>query len=408
VRFSYASIGDGLEHNANRLVSLCREQETEPLHLVGHSLGGLLILAALERNKDLKVQRVVLIGSPYAGITAADALARSRIGEKMLGRTLNDWMRIPRPSIPNGAELGVIAGNVPFGLGRLVARLPKPNDGVVLVEETRVPGAERFDRAAHQSYRDVGLAGPWRMPPVLSCAMGPSGMRSGFLVTMVAASLSGCANIGYYFQAVGGQMEIWNRSRPIEKLVGDERTDARLRERLSLVLKVREFASRELALPDNQSYRKYADLQRPFAVWNVFATKEFSIAPVEWCFPFAGCVAYRGYFSEEGAGQFAAGLRSQGHDVFVAGIPAYSTLGWFDDPVLNTFIFYPDAEIARLTFHELAHQVVYVSGDTVFNESFATAVELEGVDRWLGRRAPGRSAPHLTPRRNTSAASSIW
>jgi len=142
VRFSYASIGDGLEHNANRLVSLCREQETEPLHLVGHSLGGLLILAALERNKDLKVQRVVLIGSPYAGITAADALARSRIGEKMLGRTLNDWMRIPRPSIPNGAELGVIAGNVPFGLGRLVAHLPKPNDGVVPVEETRVPGAK--------------------------------------------------------------------------------------------------------------------------------------------------------------------------------------------------------------------------------------------------------------------------
>jgi predicted aminopeptidase len=203
------------------------------------------------------------------------------------------------------------------------------------------------------------------------------------LVAVLIAGLSGCANIGYYFQAVGGQMEIWNRSRPIEKLVSDERTDARLRERLSLVLKVREFASRELALPDNQSYRKYADLQRPFAVWNVFATREFSIAPVEWCFPFAGCVAYRGYFSEQGAEQFAAGLRPQGHDAFVAGIPAYSTLGWFDDPVLNTYIFYPDAEIARLTFHELAHQVVYVSGDTVFNESFATAVELEGVDRWL-------------------------
>ena len=208
-------------------------------------------------------------------------------------------------------------------------------------------------------------------------------MRSVFLMTMVAVSLCGCANIGYYFQAVGGQMEIWNRSRPIEKLVSDERTDARLRERLSLALKVREFASRELALPDNQSYRKYADLQRPFAVWNVFATTEFSIAPVEWCFPFTGCVAYRGYFGEQDAGKFATGLRSQGHDVFVAGIPAYSTLGWFDDPVLNTFIFYPDAEIARLTFHELAHQVVYVSGDTVFNESFATAVELEGVNRWL-------------------------
>lgn len=210
-------------------------------------------------------------------------------------------------------------------------------------------------------------------------------MRSAFLMTMVAASLCGCANIGYYFQAVGGQMEIWNRSRPIEKLVSDERTDARLRERLSLVLKVREFASGELALPDNRSYRKYADLQRPFAVWNVFATREFSIAPVEWCFPIAGCVAYRGYFSEQGAERFAVGLRSQGHDAFVTGIPAYSTLGWFDDPALNTFIFYPDAEIARLTFHELAHQVAYVSGDTVFNESFATAVELEGVDRWLAR-----------------------
>ncbi|MGQ0579315.1 MAG: aminopeptidase [Betaproteobacteria bacterium] len=208
-------------------------------------------------------------------------------------------------------------------------------------------------------------------------------MRSPLLMTIAAASLCGCANIGYYFQAVGGQMEIWNRSRPIEKLVSDERTDSGLRERLSLALKVREFASLELALPDNQSYRNYADLQRPFAVWNVFATSEFSIAPVEWCFAFAGCVAYRGYFSEQDAEQFAAGLRSQGYDVFVAGIPVYSTLGWFDDPVLNTYIFSPDSEIARLTFHELAHQVVYVSDDTVFNESFATAVELEGVDRWL-------------------------
>ncbi|HWH47023.1 MAG TPA: aminopeptidase [Burkholderiales bacterium] len=210
-------------------------------------------------------------------------------------------------------------------------------------------------------------------------------MRSAFLASIVAASLCGCANIDYYYQAMGGQMEIWNRSRPIEALVKDSRIDPKLRERLVLVSRVREFASRELALPDNQSYRKYADLQRPFAVWNVFATREFSIAPVEWCFPFAGCVAYRGYFSEQGAQKFGAQLRPQGHDVFVAGIPAYSTLGWFDDPVLNTFIFWPDTEIARLTFHELAHQVSYVSGDTVFNESFATAVELEGVDRWLGR-----------------------
>ena len=142
MRFSYASVGDGLEHNADRLARLCREQGMAPLHLVGHSLGGLLILAALERNKDLKVQRVVLIGSPYAGMTAAIGLARYSIGEKMLGRTLNDWMRMPRPSIRNGVELGVIAGDVPIGLGRLVARLRKPNDGVALVDETRVPGAK--------------------------------------------------------------------------------------------------------------------------------------------------------------------------------------------------------------------------------------------------------------------------
>ncbi len=142
VRFSYSSIKYRLEQNADRLAKLCREQGTAPLHLVGHSLGGLLILAALERNRDLKAQRVVLIGSPYAGITAAVGLARSVTGARMLGRTLNDWMRIPRPAVPGGVELGVIAGDVPFGLGRLVADLPKPNDGVVCVEETHVPGAK--------------------------------------------------------------------------------------------------------------------------------------------------------------------------------------------------------------------------------------------------------------------------
>ncbi len=144
VRFSYASVGDNLERNADRLARLCREQGTEPLHLVGHSLGGLLILSAMERNPDLKVRRAVLIGSPYAGTTAAISLARSDVGKRMLGRTLRDWMRMPRPAIPNGVEVGVIAGNVPLGLGRLVARLPKPHDGVVLVDETRVPGAKDF------------------------------------------------------------------------------------------------------------------------------------------------------------------------------------------------------------------------------------------------------------------------
>ena len=140
-----------------------------------------------------------------------------------------------------------------------------------------------------------------------------------------------------------------------------------------------------MALPDNGSYRKYADLERPFVVWNVFAAGELSVAPKEWCFPFAGCVGYRGYFSQVRAEQFGEELQREGLDVFVTGIPAYSTLGWFDDPVLNTVMRYPDAQLAQLIFHELAHQVVYVPGDTMFNESFAVAVEMEGVDRWLAR-----------------------
>ncbi len=207
-----------------------------------------------------------------------------------------------------------------------------------------------------------------------------------FLAAVVCvAVLSGCSNLGYYYQAVEGQMQIWHRSRPIQRVIDDAKTPAQLRERLMQVLRMREFASKELELPDNGSYRKYADLERPYVVWNVFATAEFSVVPKQWCFVFAGCVSYRGYFSESGAQQFSTGLERDGLDVFVAGIPAYSTLGWFDDPVLNTVVRYPDAQLARLIFHELAHQVVYVPGDTVFNESFAVAVELEGVDRWLAR-----------------------
>lgn len=204
-------------------------------------------------------------------------------------------------------------------------------------------------------------------------------------VLVLAGTLGGCSNVGYYFQAVEGQMQIWHRSRPIAQVIEDKRTTPQVRERLALVLRMRDFASGELALPNNDSYRKYADLERPFVVWNVFAAGELSVAPKEWCFPFAGCVGYRGYFSQASAEQFGAELRRQGLDVFVAGIPAYSTLGWFDDPVLNTVVRYSEAELARLIFHELAHQVVYVRGDTMFNESFAVAVEMEGVDRWLAR-----------------------
>jgi len=205
--------------------------------------------------------------------------------------------------------------------------------------------------------------------------------------TCLAVLLSGCANVGYYFQSVSGQFGIWRRERPIEDVMADSASAPALKERLARVLEIRAFASRELGLPDNDSFRRYADLERPFVVWNVFAAPEFSVQPLQSCFLFAGCVSYRGYFSRSDADQYAAALAGQGNDVYVGGVPAYSTLGWFADPVLNTFIHYPEPEIARLVFHELAHQVAYARDDTVFNESFAVAVEQEGMRRWLARRA---------------------
>ena len=197
--------------------------------------------------------------------------------------------------------------------------------------------------------------------------------------------LGGCTNVGYYWQSVRGQLEIWSRQRDITDILQDQEGPEAVRRRLADVLRMREFAVRELGLPDNASYTRYADLGRPFVVWNVFATPELSLNPVSWCFPFAGCVSYRGYFSQAEAEGFAAGLARQGHDVYVGGVPAYSTLGWFADPLLNTVIDYPNPRLALLIFHELAHQVVYVRDDTVFNESFAVAVEREGARRWLAR-----------------------
>jgi predicted aminopeptidase len=202
--------------------------------------------------------------------------------------------------------------------------------------------------------------------------------------------LASCQTVAYYSQAAGGQMELWRAAEPIDELLADENTDPVLRERLELVLEITTFATEELSLPGSGSYQRYADLERTYVMWNVFAAPALSLDPVTWCFPIAGCVGYRGYFSEEGAQRFASGMRERGFDVYVGGVPAYSTLGWFDDAVLNTFIGYSDADLAQLIFHELAHQVAYAPGDTTFNESFATAVELEGVKRWMA--ASGRAA----------------
>ena len=203
------------------------------------------------------------------------------------------------------------------------------------------------------------------------------------IATVVLAA--GCSHLSYYLQSVEGQLTLLKSRQEITDMLADPVTPAALKRRLEQTLHIREYASSELKLPDNQSYRSYADLGRPFVVWNVFATQEFSIKPEQWCFPIAGCVGYRGYFSKAGADNFAGELRSAGYDVYVGGVPAYSTLGWFNDPVLNTFVNYSDYEVARLIFHELGHQVMYVKNDTEFNESFAVAVETEGIGRWLER-----------------------
>jgi predicted aminopeptidase len=188
----------------------------------------------------------------------------------------------------------------------------------------------------------------------------------------------------YIAQAAHGQWEVLHDRRPIEAVMSDASTPAALRSRLAAVRDARDFASQQLGLPDNKSYRSFADLKRTFVVWNVVATPEFSVEPVRWCFPIAGCVAYRGYFAEKHAQAFGARLHKRGFDVVVDGVPAYSTLGRFADPVLNTMLIYGDRELAAIIFHELAHQLIYVADDSEFNEAFAVTVEETGLERWLG------------------------
>ena len=187
-------------------------------------------------------------------------------------------------------------------------------------------------------------------------------------------------------QAVSGQMSVMSKSRPIPVVMADTATTAATRDRLGLATEAREFAIRELALPDGSSYRKYADLGRPYAVWNVVATPEFSVAPHRWCFPVAGCVAYRGYFKEASARSLALKLSMHGDDVAVGGVPTYSTLGHLPDPLFNTMIGWRESRFVGTIFHELAHERLYLTGDSEFNEAFASVVEDEGVRRWLASR----------------------
>jgi len=207
-------------------------------------------------------------------------------------------------------------------------------------------------------------------------------IRRVLLFTTCAFSLGGC----YYMQAARGQLDVMSKREPIDDLITADATPEDLAGQLELVAEARQFAVDELYLPDNDSYRSYADLGRDYVVWNVFAAPEFSLQPKTWCFPIAGCVGYRGYFSEDSAERKGGQLRKEGYDVVVSGIPAYSTLGKFDDPVLNTMMHWTDTVLVGTIFHELAHQVLYIKDDSEFNESFASAVEEFGLERWLASR----------------------
>lgn len=207
------------------------------------------------------------------------------------------------------------------------------------------------------------------------------------LLLMAVVVVSGCHALGFYAQAFKGQYQIFSHQESIERLVDDPQTPARLKEQLRLLQRLRVFADQELKLPVDGHYRKYVDVHRPYVVWNVQAAPRFSLAPKKWWYPLVGSLEYRGYFSEHGATNYAGQLRKKGYDVYVGGVDAYSTLGWFKDPVLNTFIYREEPELAEVIFHELGHQRVFARGDTDFNEAFATVVGQEGTRRWL--RAAG-------------------
>ena len=210
------------------------------------------------------------------------------------------------------------------------------------------------------------------------------------VVLAVGSVLSACSTMGYYAHVAGGQGQLVLHRQAVAEVVADPATDPGLKQRLELSQQARQFASARLDLPDNRSYTSYVQLNRPYVVWNVFATPRYSIEPVQHCFPVAGCVAYRGYFERDKAKAEAARLKTKGDDVYVSGVSAYSTLGWFSDSILSSMMGWDDDELASTIFHELAHQLLYVKDDSAFNESFATFVEEEGLREW--RLSRGLSA----------------
>jgi predicted aminopeptidase len=220
---------------------------------------------------------------------------------------------------------------------------------------------------------------------------------------LLAVCLNGCST--YYGQLTVGQLDLLRQRQPVAAVIEEPQTDPLLRQRLALALQARRFASAALGLPDNDSYRLYADIKRPYVVWNVFATEALSVAPLNHCFPIAGCVAYRGYFHQGRARGAAAVLETKGYDTLVTGVQAYSTLGWFDDPLLSSMLRLDDERLAGLIFHELAHQRLYIAGDTAFNESYASFVEREGLRQWRASR--GLPPPSETARQRYAEFSQL-
>ena len=207
------------------------------------------------------------------------------------------------------------------------------------------------------------------------------------MALILTVLLAGCQTIAYYAQAVGGHIRILNQQRPIQAVLEDDSVAQETRAQLKQIMAMRQFASDKLQLPDNKSYTRFADLDREYVVWNVVATPRYSVEPIESCFAVVGCLSYRGFYAKQDAVEHAKSLKAKGLDVYVGGVSAYSTLGWLSDPVLSTMLACSDAAMAGLIFHELAHQKLYVKGDTKFNESFATAVETLGLRQWANEQS---------------------
>lgn len=203
------------------------------------------------------------------------------------------------------------------------------------------------------------------------------------IFVLIVLFLSGCADLGYYWHSAKGHMEVMNRRVAIDDLLEDPQTDVELKQRLILVMEIRQFAFNRLALPQSGSYSDYAQLDNPYVLQNLFAAPEFSTQLLSWCYPIAGCTSYRGFYEQQRLDEFVADLKVDNNEVHISRVPAYSTLGWFDDPVLSSFINWPDHRLAGLLFHELTHQRIYIDGDSRFNESLASAVQQAGIRLWL-------------------------